>query len=318
MLVANAPHNNFKFKPQQILTQQNTSIHLISKTIYNPTSFSSFTPYTIKSNNNTFIFQNKSNPNNKNSQIPFEYINEIWQSLIEKETFNNYNYNSILSKQTDINAKMRTILVDWLISVHQQLRLKQNTLFLTINIIDRYISLKEILRTKFQLLGVTAMFIACKYEEIACPHISFFVEFTAKTFTKTEILEMENSVLSILKFELNYPSSVNFYEILALIYEFNNEEYKLGCFLLEVFLLDIKCNKYLQSEIALAVCFILLKLKGGNIVFENSNNSNENNGYLWGENIDKIKECAKEIYYYLENRDKITNRSVFDKYFNVL
>ena len=57
-------------------------------------------------------------PSKANAQIPFEYINEIWGSLIEKEYLNNYNYNAILSIQKDINPKMRAILIDWLVSVH--------------------------------------------------------------------------------------------------------------------------------------------------------------------------------------------------------
>lgn len=268
-----------------------------------------------------FIYNDKDeNPNQNlmiippvenNAQIPLEYINEIWVSLIERESSNTYNYDAILSIQKDINSRMRTILVDWLISVHSQFHLKQSTLFLTVNIIDRYISKKEILRSRFQLLGITSLFIACKYEEIGFPHISYFVEFTAKTYTKTEILEMESDILNILNFELNLPSSINFYEILSLIYEFNKEEYKQGSFLLELYLLDATCNKYLQSHIALSVSYILLKKRNDEIWFNDVNNTNMK---FIRDNIKIIKECVQEIKRNLDNNIKIKYTAVFEKY----
>ena len=41
--------------------------------------------------------------------------------------------------QTEINDKMRAILVDWLIEVHSKFKLRKETLFITINIIDRFL-----------------------------------------------------------------------------------------------------------------------------------------------------------------------------------
>ena len=76
---------------------------------------------------------------------------------------------SYMSKQTDINAKMRAILIDWLVEVHLKFKLMPETLYLTINLIDRYLEKETIMRNKLQLVGVTAMFIASKYEEIYAP-----------------------------------------------------------------------------------------------------------------------------------------------------
>ena len=90
-----------------------------------------------------------------NQTLPsFEYLNDIWESFIEKEKYNNYSYNDIISIQTDIKIPMRCILIDWIISLQNKFFHKSNTLFLTINLIDRYLSKKPILRTEFQLLGV--------------------------------------------------------------------------------------------------------------------------------------------------------------------
>jgi cyclin B len=83
---------------------------------------------------------------------------------------------------------MRAILVDWLIEVHYKFKLMPETLFLTMNLIDRFLERSDVLRTKLQLVGVTAMLIACKYEEIYAPEVRDFVYITDKAYTREEIL----------------------------------------------------------------------------------------------------------------------------------
>lgn len=92
------------------------------------------------------------------------------------------------TKQDDITEKMRSILVDWLIDVHAKFKLEANTLFMTINVIDRFLSLEKIARKHLQLTGVAAMLIACKFEEIYAPEVRDFVyisdEVSQKIFKK--------------------------------------------------------------------------------------------------------------------------------------
>lgn len=76
--------------------------------------------------------------------------------------------------QPDINAKMRGILVDWLIEVHRKFELMPETLYLTINIVDRFLSVKAVSRRELQLVGISSMLIASKYEEIWAPEVIFF------------------------------------------------------------------------------------------------------------------------------------------------
>jgi G2/mitotic-specific cyclin-B, other len=76
-----------------------------------------------------------------------------------------------MGSQTEINAKMRAILTDWLIEVHHKFELHPETLYLTVCIIDRYLSMSTVARRELQLVGVSAMLIACKYEEIWAPEV---------------------------------------------------------------------------------------------------------------------------------------------------
>ena len=83
---------------------------------------------------------------------------------------------------------MRTVLVDWLIEVHLKFKLLPETLYLTVNLIDRYLALESVSRKRLQLIGVTAMLIASKYEEIYPPEIKDFVFVTDQAYNRDDVL----------------------------------------------------------------------------------------------------------------------------------
>ena len=251
--------------------------------------------------------------------VPMEYMNDIWDSLLEKEKLNNYSYDNIITIQTDIKEPMRCILIDWLISLQNKFFLNSKTLFLTVNLIDRYLSQKIIYRTSFQLLGVTALFIASKYEEMYMKNINDFVEITARTFDKYAILKMENELIDLVNFDLDLPLSIDFFGVLGSLYKFNKKEYRLGYFLLESYLLALKSCKYKQSLIGLAVCYIILGIRK----MQNINPNEESNFIkyysdmyrinveIWNE-LNLIIECGKNIYYYYEKQNEIKYREVYN------
>lgn len=74
-------------------------------------------------------------------------------------------------RQADITPEMRSILVDWLVEVAQEYKLVQETLHLSVRMIDRFLSVAAVQRNKLQLVGVTCMFIASKFEEIYAPQV---------------------------------------------------------------------------------------------------------------------------------------------------
>ena len=86
--------------------------------------------------------------------------------------------------QEDINPFMREILTDWLIEVHLKFKLQPETLYLTMNLIDRFLSKTSINRKNLQLVGVTANFIAAKYEEIYPPNVNDFVYISDNAYTR--------------------------------------------------------------------------------------------------------------------------------------
>ncbi|XP_052154430.1 cyclin-A1-4 isoform X3 [Oryza glaberrima] len=109
--------------------------------------------------------------------------------------------------QKNIDTSMRAVLIDWLVEVTEEYRLVPETLYLTVNYIDRYLSSKVINRQKMQLLGVACLLIASKYEEICPPQVEELCYISDNTYTKDEVLKMEASVLKYLKFEMTAPTT---------------------------------------------------------------------------------------------------------------
>ena len=251
-------------------------------------------------------------------QIPKDYINTIYYNLLieENKDLEAKPVHTYMKKQKEINDQMRSILVDWIIDVHHKFGFTDETLFMTILIIDRYCSLEQISRIKYQCLGITALMIACKHEEINVPKVEDFIYITDNAYTKEEVFKMENDVLSKLNFELLYPSPIKFYEYLSLHFGFSKKYHMLGKYLMETFLLDLKYVKYKPSIISCACTYIVMKF----FKMSNYRQSYEKKFYLLDENINTIpighgvKDCAQDICIYVDNINNTNLLSCQKKY----
>ncbi|XP_055378915.1 G2/mitotic-specific cyclin-A [Condylostylus longicornis] len=158
-----------------------------------------------------------------------------------------------MKRQADINYTMRTILVDWLVEVSEEYKLNTETLFLAISYIDRFLSCMCVVRAKLQLLGTAAMFIAAKYEEIYPPDVGEFVFITDDTYTKTQVLRMEQILLRILDFDLSGPTSYVYINTYAVLYSMSDKVRLFATYLAELALLEgDPYLKYLPSQISSA------------------------------------------------------------------
>lgn len=155
---------------------------------------------------------------------------------------------------------MRAILIDWLIEVHLKFKLLPETLFLTVNMIDRFLEKQVIPRTKLQLVGVTAMLIASKYEEIYAPEVKDFVYITDKAYTKEEILKMEYLMLTTLNFNITTPSSYRFLERFSKIINADDPLFNLARYLIELPLIEYRMLKYTPSNLAASAIFLAQKI----------------------------------------------------------
>ncbi|KYN29589.1 PREDICTED: cyclin-A2 isoform X2 [Trachymyrmex cornetzi] len=138
-----------------------------------------------------------------------EYRADIYNYLRTSESLHRPK-SGYMKKQPDITYSMRSILIDWLVEVAEEYRLQDETLYLAISYIDRFLSYMSVVRSKLQLVGTAAMFIAAKYEEIYPPDVGEFVYITDDTYSKTQVIKMENLILRVLSFDLTVPTHVTF------------------------------------------------------------------------------------------------------------
>lgn len=184
-----------------------------------------------------------------------EYVVEIFDYLkdLEMETQPNPDY---IEHQPDLEWKMRGILVDWLIEVHTRFRLLPETLFLAVNIIDRFLSAEVVALDRLQLVGVTAMFIASKYEEILSPHVANFSHVADETFSDKEILDAERHILATLEYNMSYPNPMNFLRRISKADNYEIQARTLAKYLLEISLLDHRFLAYPQSHVSAAAMYL--------------------------------------------------------------
>ena len=230
---------------------------------------------------------------NENPQLTEEYFDDIYNDFIAKEE-NYLPEKDYMLKQNDINHRMRAILIDWLIDVHNKYKLVPQTMYISVNLIDRYLSKNDTSRPKLQLVGVTSMFIASKYEDIYPPKLKDLVYVTDHAYVKDDVLIMENKMLKSLNFDITFPTQWSFLELYKKKLNLDNKTFFLAWFLMELGLINYKMIKYKMSQIASSAIFISCKTlnKYNKQNFEKATDYNEST----------IKECVKEIYeYYVFN-----------------
>lgn len=143
-----------------------------------------------------------------------------------------------MDNQGEIQWSMRSVLMDWVVQVHTRFGLLPETLFLTVNYIDRFLSHKIVSLGKLQLVGATAIFIAAKYEEINCPSVQEIVYMVDSGYTPEEILKAERFMLSMLDFELGWPGPMSFLRRISKADDYDLETRTLAKYFLEVVIMD--------------------------------------------------------------------------------
>ena len=167
-----------------------------------------------------------------------------------------------MSDQVDITERMRAILVDWMVEVHVKFKLLTETMFLSVNLVDRFLSIKPITRTKLQLVGITAMLLASKYEEIYSPELRDFIHIADKAYTREEILRMERLMLTTLDFNLSASTPLHFLRRFSKASKSDSRTHTLSKYLSELTLTEYNMMKYLPSHIAAASVFIARCMTG--------------------------------------------------------
>ncbi|XP_020086962.1 cyclin-A2-1-like [Ananas comosus] len=196
-----------------------------------------------------------------NPQMCSLYASEIYTNLCAAELVRRPCSNFMEALQRDITQSMRSILIDWLVEVSEEYKLVPDTLYLTVYIIDRFLSQNYIERQRLQLLGITCMLIASKYEEICAPRVEEFCFITDNTYSKAEVLKMETQVLRYLGYHLSVPTIKTFLRrfLRAAQASYKASSLSLGYlanYLAELTLIEYSFLKFLPSAVAASAIFL--------------------------------------------------------------
>ncbi|XP_009591707.1 G2/mitotic-specific cyclin-2-like isoform X2 [Nicotiana tomentosiformis] len=190
----------------------------------------------------------------KNTLAVVDYVEDLYAYYSKMEGCNRIPPDYI-GQQFDINERMRSILIDWLIEVHHKFDLREETLFLTVNLIDRFLEKQSVVRKKLQLVGLVAMLLACKYEEVSLPVVDDLVVISDKAYTRKEVLEMEKLMLNTLQFNMSLPTPYVFMRRFLKAAQSDRKLELLSFFLIELCLVEYEMLKFPPSFIAAAAIY---------------------------------------------------------------
>ncbi|KAG6857233.1 hypothetical protein H0H87_007652 [Tephrocybe sp. NHM501043] len=186
----------------------------------------------------------------------FEYMNDLEEEMMPSPDY--------MADQTEITWAMRQTLVDWLLQVHLRYHMLPETLWIAVNIVDRFLTKRVVSLVKLQLVGVTAMFIAAKYEEILAPSVEEFVFMTENVYPREEILKGERIMLQTLEFRVShYCSPYSWMRKISKADDYDIHTRTLSKFLTEVTLLDYRFLRVKPSMVAAVGMYCARKMLGG-------------------------------------------------------
>ncbi|XP_064013582.1 G2/mitotic-specific cyclin-B2 [Pogoniulus pusillus] len=198
----------------------------------------------------------------ENPQLCSDYVKDIYLYLRELELKQSVCPHYLDGKT--INGRMRAILVDWLVQVHSRFQLLQETLYMCVALMDRFLQNHPVPRKRLQLVGVTALLIASKYEEILAPDVADVVYITDNAYTCDEVREMEMMILRGLNFDLGRPLPIHFLRRASKAGEADAKEHTLAKYLMELTLIDYDMVHIHPSETAAAALCLSQKILGHN------------------------------------------------------
>ena len=232
---------------------------------------------------NNYLFITKNVFLIKELNINKEFLTEILIGLKKDEKINKPLYSNNIFKLQDsseINEKHRSVVIEWLSYIIHYFSQSNETLFMCINIMDRYITKKKITLNNYQLVAISSYLIASKYEDTNSPSIDDLIYISKNIYSHNNIIEMEIDILSTLNFDIFSVSSYQFFSFFYLISNLNNKIlFCLGHLILELCLLNIDLMSYDSSQLAIGSFIIAkksLEIKSGLSNIKLFYNYNEN------------------------------------------
>ncbi|KAL3581780.1 hypothetical protein D5086_016112 [Populus alba] len=184
-----------------------------------------------------------------------EYVDAIYKYywILEVQNSSLENYMAI---QTDITPQMRGIVINWLIEVHFKFELMPETLYLMVTLLDRYLSQAQIKKNELQLVGLTALFLASKYEDFWHPRSIVMLVSPGLNGTRGLLCFQEKLLLKNLKFRLNEPTPYVFMLRFLKAAQSDMKLEHLAFYLIELCLVEYKALKFKPSMLCASAIYV--------------------------------------------------------------
>lgn len=202
--------------------------------------------------------------------------------------------------EKDITFEMRSLLTDWLISCCEKLRLNDDTFYLCIYLIDRFLSGRSISPNKLQLVGITALVISAKYEEVVCPDLSSFLLLSDRSFSENEIKKAEKYMLYSLGYKMNFVSPLIFLRRVSRANNYEAKSRKMAKYFLELMILHKKFANYKMNVLGTTAMYLARK------ICQTDYNKNLFFHYAKIERSE-MKECFEDLIKLIYNTPKYEN-----------
>ena len=242
-----------------------------------------------------------------NPDLVSDYVSEIYSHLSDLETRSTIKPRFLQGHQ--VTPWMRAVLVDWLVQVHQRFSLLQESLLLTVGILDRALQAdKHITRDNLQLLGITALFIASKFEEVCPPDLDDLVYLTAGCYTKADVHRMEIRVFTTLNWNISFPIPIHFLRRYSKVGRATAQQHTLAKFLIDLSLQEYKLRQHQPSILAAAALYL------AQIVLPGNNHWNDILKHYSGYNENQLKPLVGQLAGVLDASQSNKLMAVREKY----
>ncbi|RZC71093.1 hypothetical protein C5167_034257 [Papaver somniferum] len=241
-----------------------------------------------------------------NQLAAVEYVKDLYQFYKMAES--SIQIHDYMGSQNQINENMRMILVDWLIEVHHVYKLSPETLYLTVQIIDRYLSTRLVHMKELQLLGISSMLLASKYVDIWAPMVNDLVCISERNYSKEHILGMEKSILAKLGWSLSGPTLYVFLVRFVKAAMADKEMENMAFFLTELGLLHYGMLKFCPSMLAASAVY------AARCTLNKTPNWDETLNFHTGYSEPQLMECEKQLVSCHSRSAEVKPNSVYRKY----
>ncbi|OLY77790.1 G2/mitotic-specific cyclin cdc13 [Smittium mucronatum] len=190
-----------------------------------------------------------------------DYISDIICYLLanEEKTMPLPNY---ILKQPEITWSMRELLVEWVIRIHHQMMMLPETLFLAVNLIDRFLSKRFVASSKFQLVGIVGLLIASKYEEMNTHSVKDFLMTADNAYSEEDVFSAERFMLRVLDFDISFSGPLTFLRRTSKADGYNLQNRTVAKYFLEIGLVDHTFLFFKPSLLAASSIYLARKIFG--------------------------------------------------------